>query len=85
MQIEKNIDLKPYNTLQIPVIAKYFVRIKNESEIIKLMQTDLWKEEKHYILNWGANILFTHNINGIIIKIDLKSTKKTKRIFRLKQ
>ena len=75
MLIESNINLKPYNTLQIPAIAKYFVTIKNESDIIELMQTDLRKEEKHYILNWGANILFTHNINGIIIKIDLKWKK----------
>jgi UDP-N-acetylenolpyruvoylglucosamine reductase len=51
MLIESNITLKPYNTLQIPAIAKYFVTIKNESDIIELMQTDLRKEEKHYILN----------------------------------
>jgi UDP-N-acetylenolpyruvoylglucosamine reductase len=30
MQIEENVDLKPYNTLQIPVKAKYFVRIEKE-------------------------------------------------------
>ena len=51
MQIEENIDLKPYNTLQIPVNAKYFARIEKESDIQELMQTDLWKNEKHCILN----------------------------------
>ena len=51
MHIEENIDLEPYNTLQIPVKAKYFVIIKQESDILELMETDLRKTEKHCILN----------------------------------
>ena len=69
MQIEKNVDLKLYNTLQVPVKAKYFVVIKQESDILELMQTDLWKIEKHCILNGGSNILFT---------CDLQITKNIK-------
>ena len=51
MQIEKNINLKPYNTLQIPVNAKYFVKIEKESDIFDLINSEIWKEEKHCILN----------------------------------
>lgn len=72
MQIEENINLKIYNTLQIPVKAKYFVRIENESDILELMKTDLWKDEKHCILNGWANILFTQDFDGIVIKIETK-------------
>jgi len=72
MQIEENIDLKQYNTLQIPVKAKYFVRINEESDIQELMKTDLWKDEKHCILNWWANILFTKDFDGIVVKIETK-------------
>ena len=75
MNIENNVDLKPYNTLQIPVKAKYFAKIQNESDILQLMQSDLWKSEKHYILNGGANILFTHDFDGIVLKIELKWKK----------
>ena len=72
MHIEENIDLKQYNTLQIPVKAKYFVRIENESDIFDLMKTDLWESEKHCILNGGSNILFTHDFDGIVVKIETK-------------
>lgn len=72
MQIEENIDLKQYNTLQIPVRSKYFVRINHESDIYELMQLDLWKNEKHCILNWWANILFTKDFDGIVVKIETK-------------
>ena len=51
MQIENDVDLKQYNTLQIPVKAKYFVKIQSESDILELIITDLWKDEKHCLLN----------------------------------
>ena len=43
MQIEKDVDLKQYNTLQIPVKAKYFVIVENESDILELMKNGLTK------------------------------------------
>ena len=72
MHIEENVDLKPYNTLQIPVKAKYFVRIEIESDILELIKTDLWKKEKHCILNGGSNTLFTQDFDGIVVKIETK-------------
>ena len=72
MQIETNIDLKPYNTLQIPVNAKYCVKIENEFDIFELMNSEIWKVEKHCILNWGSNILFTQDFDGIVLKVETK-------------
>ncbi len=72
MQIENNVDLKQYNTLQIPVVAKYFVKIENESDIFELMNTNLRKNEKHCILNGGSNTLFTSDFDGIVVKIETK-------------
>ena len=72
MQIENNVDLKQYNTLQISVNAKYLVRIQNESDIFELMNTNLRKNEKHCILNWGSNTLFTQDFDGIVVKIETK-------------
>ncbi len=72
MQIENNVDLKPYNTLQIPVTAKYFVKIEKESDVYELMKSDLRKNEKHCILNGWSNILFTKDFDGIVVKIETK-------------
>ena len=70
MQLEKDVDLKQYNTLQIPAKAQYFVKIQSESDIHELMNTDLWKKEKHCILNGGSNTLFTEDFNGVVVKIE---------------
>lgn len=72
MQLENDVDLKQYNTLQIPVKAKYFVKIQSESDILELINTDLWEKEKHCILNGGSNILFTGDFDGIVVKIETK-------------
>ena len=72
MQLENDVNLKQYNTLQIPVKAKYFVKIQSESDILELINTDLWEKEKHCILNGGSNILFTEDFDGIVVKIETK-------------
>ena len=73
MQIENNVDLKEYNTLQIPVTAKYFVKIEKELDIFELMRTDLWKNEKHLMENL---LLFEHHdwvLNEISIQQMVKN------------
>ena len=79
MKIEENVDLNPYNTLQIPVKAKYFVRIEQESDILDIMQSDLRQNEKHCILNGGSNILFTRDFEWIVVKMETqwKEIKKS--------
>jgi len=70
MQIEKNVSLRNYNTLQIPVNAKYLVRISSEKDLKDLFETDIWKSEKHYILNGGANVLFTRDFDWVVLKME---------------
>ena len=53
-------------------MAKYFVRIKEEKDVYDLMDNELWRKEKHCILNWGSNIFFTQDFDGIVIKIETK-------------
>lgn len=71
MNIERDVSLEEYNTFKIPVKAKYLVRIQKEQDIYDLMQNDLWNKEKHYILNWWANVLFTRDFDWIILKIEM--------------
>ena len=78
MHIESNVNLKQYNTLQIPVRAEYLVRIEDESDIFELMESDLWKNEKHCILNGWSNIFFTKDFDWVVIKVELKWKKVIK-------
>lgn len=53
------------------MLAEYFVEIKYEQEIFDLISTEIFAHHPHFILWWGANILFTKNYRGVLIKISL--------------
>ncbi len=77
MKILHNINLKEYNTFAINVISKYFVEINNEDEIQLLIESDVFKNNKHYVISGGSNVLFLKDYDGLIIKINIKSIKIT--------
>jgi UDP-N-acetylmuramate dehydrogenase len=72
IQIEENINLKPFNTFGIAVNTRYFSKVRTSEELLELTQTHVFKNEKHLILGGGSNILFTSDFDGLIIKTELK-------------
>ena len=69
MQISNNISLLPYNTFGIDVQAKKFASFDTLEELQELsaalkQETSLPK----VILGGGSNILFTKDVDGIVIK-----------------
>lgn len=74
--MKKNIDLKPYNTLQVACKAKYFVEIESTYQLLQLLETAEWNAEKHWILWWGSNTLFTSDFfDGVVAKMNIKGIK----------
>jgi len=71
MQIQKNISLKQYNTFQIDAKAKFFAEVKSKEEIQSLISNEVWTRYPHLILGGGANILFTKDYEGLVVKVSL--------------
>ena len=70
MNIKTNISLKPFNTFNVDVKAKYFAEVNNTHELKELLSNKDYNSEKRLILGGGSNVLFTKKIDGIIIKIN---------------
>ncbi len=68
MDIQQNISLKPYNTFGIDVNAKQFVDIASLDELKELLTI----ENDFFILSGGSNILFTKDIDRLVIHLNLK-------------
>lgn len=68
--IQENISLKPYNTFGIDVQAKRFVQVNSIDELIQLIQTT--PNQAYFILSGGSNMLLTHDIEALVIKLNLK-------------
>jgi UDP-N-acetylmuramate dehydrogenase len=67
MKIQKNYNLSKLNTFGINVNAKFFVEVKSEVDVAKLFNLAEFKESEKIFLGGGSNILFTKDVNGIVI------------------
>ncbi len=67
MPVEKNISLKPYNTFNIDVKAKYLLSIDGIEKLREVLTDDYLKHQDRLILGGGSNVLFTCDVDGLVL------------------
>jgi UDP-N-acetylmuramate dehydrogenase len=78
LNILTNFSLKQYNTFGVDVSAKQFAVFKTADELKELLHPPSYPEKIKLILGGGSNILFTNNINGFVLKNELKGIELIK-------
>lgn len=78
MNIQQNISLKPYNTFSIDARAKYFATFKTTNELSELLNYKPPNTNYKLILGGGSNILFTKDVDGLVLKNELSGIKLIK-------
>jgi UDP-N-acetylmuramate dehydrogenase len=68
LKIKENISLKSFNTFGISVNAKRFVSVISVYELQQLLKT----EKELFLLSGGSNMLFTKDIENLVVHIDIK-------------
>lgn len=76
MQVEQNISLKQYNSFGIDAKAKLFVSFINTAELTEALGIQAGSHP--FILGGGSNILFTRDIDGLVLKNDIRGIEKIK-------
>jgi UDP-N-acetylmuramate dehydrogenase len=71
MNIQKNVDLKPYNSFGFAAIAEQFVAITSEAELEPVIQYAAEKSLQVSILSGGSNILVSPVVEGIVVYMDI--------------
>jgi UDP-N-acetylmuramate dehydrogenase len=73
MHILENISLKPYNSFGINVSAKAFAVFSSLNELSELLtNSPLHTYPSLLVLGGGSNLLLTKNIDGLVLKNELK-------------
>lgn len=68
ISIQKNKSLRDYNSFHFDVEAKYFVSIESIDDIQKLIQEDIFCDNKRLIVGGGSNMLLTQEyFDGLVI------------------
>jgi len=79
MQIRENFSLKPYNTFGIDVKAKYFSNFQSVDDLEEVLNSPLTTHHSPLILGGGSNLLFTKNVDGIVLKNEIKGIEIIKQ------
>jgi UDP-N-acetylmuramate dehydrogenase len=70
MKIQKHISLKKYNTFGIEAKAAFFCEINTIDALSKALQLNEYPEK--FILSGGSNMLFTKDIDALVLHINMK-------------
>lgn len=68
--ISHDISLLPYNTFGMDVKAQYFGRFARIDSLREMLSDH--KKDCLFVLGGGSNVLFTQNIEGLVLKNELK-------------
>ncbi len=72
MMLHENYSLKKNNTFGIDAKAKYFATFFNLDELKEIVHAPVFSLGQHFILGGGSNLLLTQDIEGIVLKNNLK-------------
>jgi UDP-N-acetylmuramate dehydrogenase len=68
MKILENQNLQKLNTFAVNASAKYYADIKSTKDLVELSASQIYSENIKFILGGGSNILFTKDIECLVIK-----------------
>jgi UDP-N-acetylmuramate dehydrogenase len=78
MLIRENISLKPLNTFGMNVAARWFVELQSREQLAELFSSAKWKSKPYFILGGGSNILFTKDVDALVVRNELKGIEAIK-------
>ncbi len=76
--IQENISLKSFTTFGIDKKAKFFTRISTLTELKSALIAAKEKQLPVLILGGGSNILLTQDVEGLVIKLEIKGIQVVK-------
>lgn len=72
MDILSNVSLKQYNTFGVAAVARKFVHINQEEDLLALYNSGVFETEKLLFLGGGSNMLFVNDYDGLVIHMNIK-------------
>jgi len=77
MLLKQNISLKAYNSFACEVNASYFTTIQSSQDIEDAVDWCTKNNKPFLVLGGGSNVLFTKQVDALVLKIEIKGIQKT--------
>ena len=72
MQIQTQVQLKPFNTLNLEAIAAYYSRIQSTDDLIAALEFAEQQQLNVLILSGGSNMLLPEQIDALVLHMNIQ-------------
>ncbi|MDX5427585.1 MAG: FAD-binding protein, partial [Bacteroidota bacterium] len=76
LELRENISFRPFHTFGLKVRARYLMIVKTEDELLEALELPLVRKELKLILGGGSNLLPTRDIDGLVLKVDIRGKEE---------
>ena len=72
MNIQNNVQLKPFNTLSLSSISSHYVKIQNVADVLDAVAYANLTDLNILVLSGGSNILLPEHVHSLILHMDIQ-------------
>jgi UDP-N-acetylmuramate dehydrogenase len=71
MEVERGVNLRPYNTFGLPAVAHRLVRVKSDADIRRLLGDPELGRAPKFVLGGGSNVVLTRDLDAVVLKVEV--------------
>ncbi|OAL79059.1 UDP-N-acetylenolpyruvoylglucosamine reductase [Acinetobacter sp. SFB] len=72
MNIQTQIQLKPFNTLSLDATASHYIKVQSQQELVDALNYAKQQQLNVLILSGGSNMLLPEHIHALVLHIDIQ-------------
>ena len=76
--VMSDVDLQPYNTLQVSATASSFAEITSSEQLQDILRHPQTNNQPVLVLGGGSNILFADDFNGLVLHVEIEGKEVVK-------
>jgi UDP-N-acetylmuramate dehydrogenase len=74
--LQTDVSLKSFNTFGVEARARFFARIERSEDLAAVLADPRVRDLPRVVLGGGSNLLFTGDVDGLVVKIDLAGLRE---------
>ena len=75
MQIESGVSLKPYNSFNLPAVARTLVRVTSDADVRAVVAHRQLARSAKFVLGGGSNIILTRDMPQLVLKVEVRGMR----------
>ncbi|WP_120430056.1 UDP-N-acetylmuramate dehydrogenase [Acinetobacter baylyi] len=72
IHIQHQVQLKPFNTLNLDVVASHYIKVQSVNELIEALDYAEQQQLNALILSGGSNMLLPQSLDALVLHIDIQ-------------